>query len=433
MAWFWSSRTTIAAILLTGSLGAAVAKQAWHDGAGNRKGVEWDPVVKALNSGWTPRPVKQMPAPVNSLLVDGDPRSDTAGYVFAGLVGSGDIHRFSPLSKVGASLPVATGLGDEIRFGKCYVNRMEFLDLDGDGRRALLASTSQPLPQGRPRLCAWSVNGPQLLPRGIARPEIRSNWSHAIGVHPRGHGEPVSLFVTFCGFGEIVEYRSDAGSTDDGFHHEALNWKQVGQLPASGEWLQVADADNDGRPEVCVATGYAANRAAIMIYASDSPGSQLRQVRRIDEGNRFGNVRFVVTRLDGEKREILAWWMTGPDSGNCELIRYRLGPGGVEKRAVIALAKSEALWADDGKFLADDLDSDGRPEVWYSTSDQSIWRYDPGRSVLPERVVQASEPLGPIASGPISRDMSDQRRLYIGSGPNVLVLDPLPATKPVLK
>jgi hypothetical protein len=197
----------------------------------------------------------------------------------------------------------------------------------------------------------------------------------------------------------------------------------VGQLPHSGEWLQVADADNDGRPEICVATGYALHGAALHFFESDTPGADLRQTRILNEDGRYGNVRFILGDFRGDGRtDLIAWWCTDLAGGDAEMILYRLGRDGVASRSVVARGPAGELWPDDGQFTTGDLDGDGRDEVWFGTHAGHLWRYDPAHEPSPVRVVRFNKPLGPIAIGPDYYRRTRQR-VYLGLDRSVLKLE----------
>ena len=209
----------------------------------------------------------------------------------------------------------------------------------------------------------------------------------------------------------------------DGFPDDAMSWKVVGQLPASGEWSQSADADNDGRIDVCLATGFAPNKGAIQICASDESGSALRLIHRIDEGGRFGNVRFHVGDLRGDgSQDIIAWWSSDfLYGGDCEIIRYRLGPEGVRERVVIGRGDAGSLWPDDGQAAMLDMDRDGTPEVWFATHSGNLWRYDASGSTALRRVFHIEGGLGPIVGGDVPN--SPFPSLFLGWNKTVLRLE----------
>jgi hypothetical protein len=373
--------------------------------------------VKFDEPGWRVDPLREMAEEVNSLAT----HPSLFGRVFVGTNPQGGVFVFNA-EIVQTTLPLALGLGDRLRHGLCFVNRLEIRDLDGDGTPELLASTSQIEPPGRPRLYVWSLNASPEL-RGIARPAIRSHWSHGLAFLDFPGSRASSPYITFCGNGEIVEYHLGERETATGFQQDSLGWRVAGQLPASGEMAISADADNDGRAELCVATGFAEGRAAIHFYTSDGPGSTLNLARAIDEGGRFGNVRFLVGDITGAGiQEVIAWWCALPDGGDCEVIRYRVNARGIQKREVIGRGNAGDLWPDDGQSIVFDLDGDGRPEVWFATRSGNLWRYDPARSARPARVLRfdPGPALGPIVRGPVLA--SRRPSLLLGRGRFVLRL-----------
>ena len=212
-----------------------------------------------------------MPEEITALAVSTGQPPELTGKVFIGTTPVGGVYSFNLLSP-DTYLTIGVGLGDYTRFGMCDVNSLAIKDLDKDGSPELLATTSQIVPRGRPRLYAWSLSNPPVL-RGMSRPDIQSSWSHGIGFLESPGAPSLSTYVTFCGYGEIVEYQLASSTNKAGFAEVSLGWKNVGQLPVSGEWIQSNDVDHDGQTELCVATGFAPGKTAIHIYTGDRPGA----------------------------------------------------------------------------------------------------------------------------------------------------------------
>lgn len=384
-----------------------------------------------VDPAWSLAELRTLKEPINSITVgERDSQNRLRGVLFAGTHGMGSVHRVSTRG-IATPMLVSDGLGDLNNMGQCYVNRVALHDLDGDGEDELIASTSQVNPPGQPRLFVWSPLMGRIVPRAVTRPAIRSNWSHSLAFLPRRNGEPESIFVAFCGHGEVVEYRLKGHRvSDDGFLQDELGWKQVAQLPASGEWAQVADVDNDGQPDVCVATGYALRKAAVMVYHSPAPAAPLELRHRVDENGRFGNVRFIVLEVGpDQEKELVAWWCTDQGGGDTEMIAYRLRPDGIASRTVLSRGPSTQLWADDGRFISGDVDGDGRQEVWFATQDGRLWRYAPRPRVSepgdPETLLEVAHfkgGVGALAIGP--EQVGDQSRLFFARGPSIFHLGP---------
>jgi hypothetical protein len=370
--------------------------------------------------GWSLRVVREMPEMINSMATAPDAKGPASTLVFVGTSPVGGVYRVDPMLPSTVAT-VAVGLGDQFHFGVCHVSRLVVSDMDRDGRYELLATTSQIVPPGRTRLYAWSLESGTSTVLGIARPEIRSQWSHGLSVVRHEGGE--RAFAVFCGNGEIVEYRMSRGKSESGFSSEGLTWKQVGRLPASGEWAQCADVDNDGVDEMVFATGYATGAAAIQIYEPGPSGREVILEREIDEDRRFGNVRFVVgARGENGAQELVAWWCTDfLYGGDCEMIHYQLGPEGVRSRRAVARGPARSLWPDDGQFAMADVDGDGSREVWFATSGGSLWSYEGSESGNPIRVLQIDGGLGPLAAVPVAN--AARSTLFLSSGRTLLRLD----------
>lgn len=372
--------------------------------------------------GWSLRKLRELPESVNSLLYCGR-ESGAWGTLYVGTAPRGCVYRFNATSPIGIAT-IAEGMGDQVRYGVCNVNRLVLCDLDHDGNAELIASTSQVQPAGRPRLYVWSLNGARPEPRGVARPNIRSNWSHGFGLVPGASNLRDRVFLTFCGYGEIVEYRLESFVDERGFQSEALAWKQVGQLPASGEWIETTDLDRDGQPELCVATGYAPNSAAIHLYEPGEGSAGVRFKLGVDENRRFGNVRFVVGDFKGDgSSELIAWWCTDyVYGGRCEMIRYQIGANGIESRELVAESDATGFWPDDAQSAVADLDGNGRPEVWFANRSGNVWRYEPGSPARgPELILKIDERTGPITPALIPHNT--RTSLLFGAGNSVFCVE----------
>ena len=386
--------------------------------------------IHDLSPEWILQAVRKLPEKVSALTSSLDDMNNYSERLFVGTEPRGTVAMFHVNSAAGVVTEIASALGDATKFGQCVVNHLAIRDLDHDGVPELLASTSQILPAGRPRLYAWRLNPPAITPVGIARPDIASHWSHGIAFSSRegdrseSVSKPESVFITFCGEGEVVEYQLVSVKSENGFVTQNLASKVVGQLPASGEWSQSDDVDGDGRTDICLATGYAENMAAILIYSVNEPGQTLTPKVRIDEGARFANVRFISADMHNDgSRDLFAWWQTDHlYGGESEMISYRIGPEGVLSRQLIAKGHAIDLQPDDGQFQVADLDRDGQPEVWFSTGSGTLMRYTPGSIKPLERILKLDGGIGPITVGP--RTKTGERFLYMGWGQYVTVLKP---------
>jgi hypothetical protein len=192
-------------------------------------------------------------------------------------------------------------------------------------------------------------------------------------------------------------------------------------LPASGEGVQLADVDNDGEVDVCLATGFAMNEAAIHIYDSFDTVSARHPKAIVNEGARFGTVKFLVGSVvpDGS-RDLFVWWCTGLGDGDAEFFRYRFGPHGLVACEQIATGDSNDFWPIDGQMALADMDGDGCGEVWFATSSGNLWRYTPAESPSLLLMCQITSGIGPIARGGIKNAPC----LYLGAGSSVLQFHP---------
>jgi hypothetical protein len=388
---------------------------------------EGDPAIPApaaeLAPGWRVVPLRELPEEVATVTAPREGHSGLEGHLFVGTSGSGMILRIQPAVPRGM-MRLAAGMGDLIEHGDCAVNRVVVGDLDGDGTAETVATTSQIQPTGRPRLYAWE--GTTLA--GLARPDIGSSWSHGLAVVPGAAGAPARLFVTYCGRGEVVEFRLPRPGAAGGFRDDAPAWAQVAALPASGEQVEAADADNDGRIDLVLACGFAVGGAGLRLFTpGEAPGAPLVPGRVIDEAGRYGNVRFLVGDLAGDGgRELIAWWCTDLAGGDCDVIRYRLTPEGVARREVLARGPASELWPDDNQAALGDADGDGAAEVWFATHAGRLWRYDPAARSGPDLVATFPGGLGPLAvAGPTS--LQPRAGLVLGQGRLLFRLEAIPA------
>ncbi len=376
--------------------------------------------VEFVETGWAAETIRELPERVTALTTFREERH-SADEVFVGTSPVGGVYRFWLDLSPATITPIATNLGDGNGFGTCEVSCLAVSDLDGDGSPELLAETSQVNPAGRPRVYVWSMPAGNPILLGMARPEIASRWSHGFAIIDRDRPSR-RVFTTFCGLGEVVELRlSRDAPGDDRFSREGLDWRVLDRLPASGEQATAADADNDGRDDLCLATGFSRNRAAIMIYdVADHDGEPvMRHV--IDESDHFGNVRFAVSDLDHDgTRELIAWWCTDLSFGDTMMVRYVLDAGGVRERSVLIPSGADAPWPRDGQFAVADMDDDGIDEVWFVTGAGRLWRYDPSSRPCVREVATIDGEVGPLAAGRVGA--ANRPSLFVGSGRSVVQL-----------
>jgi hypothetical protein len=371
---------------------------------------------------WTVDFIRELPDRLTALHTIAEPGRN-AEQIYIGTGGIGGVYRVvrGGASYLTTTKTIASGLGDDQKYCTCDVNRIAVRDLDCDGVDELIVETSQILPRGRPRLYVWELRNPPVL-RGFARPEIESSWGHGLGFLQRAEGRPDHVISTYCGFGEVVEYQLTSTDSSDGFRHESVGWRQLGRLPASGEGVQLADADNDGVVEICLATGYKLHEAAIQIHSITEKSLSEQPDLVINEGGRFGTVKFMVGSLtdDGEQ-EMFVWWCSGLGDGETEFFRYTLGSEGIVSRTQVAAGTSDQLWPIDGQMTFADLNRDGSSEVWFATASGRLWRYDAASqpSTL-DLICQITSGIGPITAGA----GADRPCLYIGSGSNLLCVLP---------
>jgi hypothetical protein len=381
--------------------------------------------IQDLKHGYKLEFLRDLPEEITAMTAVSEQTGPLVGKVFVGTSPVGSVYCFNMMTHK-TIITIGEGLGDSIRSGKCEVNSLAINDLDRDGVRELIATTSQIVPRGRPRVYVWSLENPPML-RGVTRPDIRSSRSHGIGFLDTPGTPSRSIYVTFCGDGEIVEYQLSRETNPSGFAAETLGWKKVGQLPIGGEWIQSDDLDQDGRTELCVATGHAPGKAAIYLYAGDQPGTDLRLEQIIDEAGRFCNVRFLIADMRGDgTRELFAWWGQQPGGGESEVIRYRLGPETVRERTVLAQGTVDLFWPNDNQMTVLDLDSDGHPEVWFANTAGGLWRYDESGSPPMARIAQVRGEFGPIAVAPPTPFQGPTLLVALGRSVLQLVKDPAP-------
>jgi hypothetical protein len=355
--------------------------------------------VIALEPGWSLTVQRTFSERVTALAIAGpDVRREAhlEGVVFVGTGGpNGTVLRYQSRLPQGEIL-IGEGLGDHLNFGVCAVNHLEVRDIDRNGPPELLAQTCQISPMGRPRLYVWDIGFPPAL-RSVVRPEIASSWSHGLAFFPPSSGlGPTRIFSTFCGHGEVVEFRLDEGARRDGFRREAITWKQASQLPASGEQAESADLDRDGVPELVLAAGFAPNAAAIHVMNVGAGRERASTRFVVEEGRRFGNVRFLIGDLVGDgSREMIAWWCQDLAGGPCEMIRYRFGPDGVLDRNLLGVGVG--LWPDDGQAVLADAEGNDRPLVWFVSRDGGLWTYDPSGPARIHRLGRLAGPIGPLS------------------------------------
>ena len=388
----------------------------------------WSMASCQLEPGWAVKPIHRFPAPINSLLAPPVNDSSSKGEIYVGTSQAGGVYRLNPnFPKV--AMTISHSLGESKTHGECWVNRLAVQDIDGDGIKELIASTSQVMPRGRPNFYVWSLESTIPVFHSIARPHIQSSWSHGLGFLPRNDSHGDSMFVTYCGFGEIVEYQYEQGRDANGFRGDELSWKQVGNLESSGEGCQTADLDNDEIPEICLATGYGENKAKIQSFTSAARGATLKLNQSITENYRFSNVQFIVGDMRGDgTNDVVAWWCSDHiHGGACEVIRYHVNSKGIQDRTVIAQGKARSLFPGDGQTLLLDLDNNGFNEVWFASKDGILWRYDPRSTPSLTRVLKGPPHLGPIAAWCKEKSSTEPPSLFLGWGRDLIKLERITA------
>ena len=394
-------------------------------------------------TGWQVTVRAEMPETVKVLLpTQSRSGGDHNEELYVGTGPKGGVYRFTS-TYPNSYLRIGDGMGDLLDFGTCEAASLAIDDLDADGVKELIALTNQIMPRGRPRLYIWSLESPPVL-RAMARPEIDSSWGHGLGFPREMWKDSKTVLSTFCGHGEVVEYRLRKEKVEDGHAFEALTWKRVSGLPVSGEQLVAADVTNNGQTDICIAAGFATNKAAIRVYSRfgaagssrptsrptfDAAGFRWRLLHEIDEENQFANVRFVIGDLRGDGvKDVVAWWCSDLIGGDCEVIHYVLGWEGIRQRTVVHTGKASDLWPIDGQFTAGDLDSDGADEVFFTTISGNLWQYDPLTAPWISCICKFDTQLGPVAMG--VKTTNGKRSLYVGSGRYVLRLDPFDYSAP---
>lgn len=375
--------------------------------------------VEFHEPGWQLRFVWRLPEVVRSLTTQ---LNSTVGCeeIFVGTGPRGGVYRIRSHAP-NVILPIAVGLGDFMNNGTCDVSFLALHDLDHDGVSELLAETSQIYPLGCPRLYVWSQNPyPQL--QAFARVNIASSWSHGLGFLRNVGGANDRFVSTFCGHGEIVEFELTHATASNGFSTDTIGWRKVGQLPASGEGIAVADVDGDDHPDLCLATGFAEQKAAVHIYSKAEYGLDAGPSHVIDEGRRFGNVKILMTNPSSGPTEIIAWWCTGDFDGDSELVRYHWSSTGEFARQLIAAGPASELWPMDCQMTLADTNDDGLDEVWFVTNSGYVLRIDLESPSPLTRVCRVASELGPLTASP--KCTGQRAGLYIGSKELVLRLEP---------
>src|SRR4051794_14122101 len=129
--------------------------------------------IQDIAPGYKLEILRDMPEEVTALSVAAGPPFESIGKVFVGTKSVGAVYSFSTVTP-GTYTTIGEGLGDYIRYGVCEVNSLAIRDIDRDGTPELLATTSQIIPRGRPRLYVWSLSYPVVL-RCMTRPDIQSS------------------------------------------------------------------------------------------------------------------------------------------------------------------------------------------------------------------------------------------------------------------
>jgi hypothetical protein len=282
-----------------------------------------------------------------------------------------------------------------------------------------------------------------LGPHLFATAEIASSWPHGAAFVRDVFGRPAFL-STFCGHGEVVEFRLFERKSNAGFVSRGLESRQIGALSASGEQIASTELIGVGTC-VVIGRGFKFNNAAIEVYARDrSPPRPRAQksalgfgwTRKLEfrEDDRFGNVRFLLGKSKKGIRDLYAWWCVGLADGDTEFIHYRINAGGVVERRRLSLGQAHDHWPEESRIAMLDADGDGVDELFYSARSGKLWRMDlgtdgpsPETPNTPSLVGEFLAGGGPLVAAP--RERNGARPLFLGVANYIVKLTPTPAPK----
>ena len=398
-----------------------------------------------LASNFKIQTVAELPEQIASLICDND--GPNSHHLFVGTRGKAGVYRCSPRSPFGV-MPLIPATGDDPGFGTAQVSVLALTDAPRD-QQELIALTAQETPRGKPR--AYVFKMPMMTPVMTAA-DIASSWPHGIAFVKDVFGRPTFLSA-FCGFGEIVEFRTFDRKTAAGFRSNGLECRQLGSVSGSGEQISAVELLGSN-PYVLVARGYKFNGAAIEVYGRDhttpfnkaKPGALgLGWARRweLREGDKFGNVRFLVGALRNGVRDLYAWWCVGLADGDTEFVHYRIGLTGIVERKSIALGPAADYWPQENWSTLVDADGDGVEELYFMSRTGNLWRLDlppadssdESSAALPEPSLMGFFPAGGGPIVPCTNDENGVIPLYIAVSNYIVKATPkkAPRQRPIVQ
>jgi hypothetical protein len=234
------------------------------------------------------------------------------------------------------------------------------VDLDGDGRREIIAGTGQE--DGTPAMLhLLRADGSRLVSRPLCN---LSAYTHGLATADLDGDGVQEIISAFCGGGEVVRYDADPQLGD-------VAARKVLHLSGSGEDAQLADVDNDGRLELLVVSAFREGQARVQIHELDAGGDPEPEPRLVLDGF-DGRPCFYASLTVGDvdndgRNDLVVGWKREQAVNRATLLGYRVDHEAVavyefdRETADLDLAYFEKM------MIIADADNDGRNEMIVTT------------------------------------------------------------------
>ncbi|MGN6103748.1 MAG: FG-GAP repeat domain-containing protein [Kofleriaceae bacterium] len=323
----------------------------------------------ALAPGWTGELVALVHQSYVGWDVEiGDADGDGRPEILTGSAPDGRVYRFDRRDHGWSERILAdqmAGLGPGMVLGTRIV------DLDGDGVPEILAGTGEE-DGDVAQLRILRDDGQQVTTLAAVRAkENTSSYTHGLATADLDGDGVLEIVSAYCGNGEVIRYDATPGMTE-------LRARKVLQLSGSGEDAWLVDVDGDGQVELVVSNGFRDGAARVQIHDLDPATGDPRRTPRLVldgfEGKRAFYASIAVGDVDSDGRpELLVAWKQHQSVNRTSLVAYRIH--GITAKVAHVLVRDDPeldLGYFEKMIAFDDLDGDGRNEVYLSTRGDGI-------------------------------------------------------------
>lgn len=291
--------------------------------------------------------------------VDGDGRNE----ILTGSAPDSRLYRFDKRDDAWDTRVLVDGLASSDRG---LILGARIVDLNGDGSNEILAGTGEE-DGSIAKLAILKDDGATTTTLASTRSsDNTSSYTHGLATYDLDRDGILDIVSSYCGNGEVIRYRPSEDL-------RTLASRKVLQLSGSGEDSWLADVDGDGVPELILANGFRDGAAKVQIHDLDpetgNPRPQPRIVLDGYAGQRMFYASIAVGDLDSDGfPELIIGWKAKQAVNRSHLVAYHVAGDQAEVAFEIAADDPDLDLGYFEKMIAiDDLDGDGRNEMYLST------------------------------------------------------------------